>query len=117
MSESEKLLIDWANKAIEYGVQNVPVVVQQYITWWYWMHLISMCIGIVFILIAIYTIRWEWKQEYAWNPDERVGAGFSWAISIVGAIFGSGMTIYNGMNLVKVKVAPAAYIIDKLMGS
>lgn len=117
MSESEKLLIDWANKAIEYGVQNVPAVVQQYLTWWFWMHFIYICLGLVIAIGVVCVVRHECKQKFPWDIDEREAAILSFLGTFLGSTISSLLIIFNTLDIVKVKVAPAAYIIDKLIES
>jgi len=111
----EEQLLEWARKAIEYGVQNVPVVVEQYLSWWKTMHIMGLVLGSVFLLAALVALCTEWfrKAEDRWDECE----GHSWGAGLTAIIAGIVAAITIPLNiyyLVKISVAPAVYIIDNL---
>ena len=115
VSSQTEILLEWANKAIDYGVKNIPGLVQQYLQWWYWMHIVGLVVGVILLSLAFYCWYREnhHKYDYHWDSDE----GHSWIngiIATVGFVIGPIAILYNTLNIIQIKVAPAVYIIDTL---
>ncbi len=114
--ELNKQLLEWAQKAVQFGIDNVPTVVDQYIRWWTWTHIMGIVMGF-FLLIGCYlALRYTYKIPKFWRDEDNVGwqAGTAVFCSLTG-IIGLIILIHNIYFLVKIRVAPAVYIIDSLI--
>jgi len=106
-------LLDWANKAIEYGVANIPDVIRQYLAWCFWSDLalviVWTALGFVAIRLGIKSFRKYKEDDY--DSEYLAGALTAYVLCVVFYSCALG-SLYFAL---KAKLAPAAYIIDLLM--
>ncbi len=114
MSEDlNKQLLEWAQKAVQFGVDNVPMVVDQYIQWWTWTHIMGIALGLLMLLGCYLGLRWTSKF---WEDENNAGwIALSVVFSVVGGAVGLMILITNIYYLIKIRVAPVVYIIDSFI--
>lgn len=103
-------MVEAAKDGVNWTVDQVPLVVQEYLTWMFTMNVIVACI---FLVVAC-GLGYFARRLYLWGQDECDDAVI---VSVIIGVLGVGGCmagfIYNGLNAVKIKVAPRVVIIEK----
>lgn len=115
---NEQLLV-WAKQAVEAGIKYVPAVVQQYLTWWACIHMFW---AILSLVLLIWLTVFYFVSKHSWLKTNKVDDMFDdprawYLIPYIGWPICMIVLIANAYYLLKIKVAPAVYIIDSLTGS
>ncbi len=114
MDKTTDQLLEWAKQAVAYGKEQMPVLVEQYLRWWFWTHVFWTAIAVIFLIGITWFLRYEWtKKKDVWDDDT---LGWTTSVSVVGEIAWTVILAANIYYMIKVKVAPAVYIIDTFVG-
>ena len=114
--EISKQLLEWAQQAIKYGQTIIPVIVDQYLTWWTIAHILGILLGLGIAGSTYFLFRYFGKRKDSDDCYDDEG----WIIvrvltATTGPVAAALVLFSNVYYLVKIQVAPAVYIIDALM--
>ena len=109
-------LLATAEKAVDLGAEQLPLVVQEYLAW----GIAAAAVWAVFctltLIAGLAAMRWTWGNERLWdylNEPAGIFLTLGSGCMVVGGIVGS---ITNTLTLIQITVAPRVYLIEQLRG-
>ncbi len=105
-----KLLNEGSN-AIDFGKEQIPLVVQEYLRWTAWQAGVATAGGILLLVAAYRLGRWTHRLATSNGPEEPFCV-FTGVGTAVTAVCGSIAVCTNVLMLVKVLTAPRLVVLD-----
>lgn len=123
-SDAGKTITNAAGQVADYAVQEIPIIVQEYMRWYFWKSIILCLVGLGFLSISALLLRFVWKllnSDRPWTQakgyyKESTNDGISGILSIIFGVLliipGIAFTVEN-LDWVKISIAPRVYLIDQ----
>ena len=96
----------------DFVIEQSPLVIQEFLSWYFYSHLffliVSVVFGLIFISIAFYALKGPIIND---NDDVDIIATIAVCIFSIISILS---ILYNSYNLIKVTVAPRLVILEKI---
>lgn len=106
-------LTSGVDKAIEFGSEQLPDIVQQLILFNTVQYIALVLLGPIFVFISIKYIKFIWKRSENFSRD---GRDFSRAFSVTIVVLGCGglciSSIIHMFDLIKITLAPKIWLIE-----
>jgi hypothetical protein len=125
MQRAEEVLLDMVNKAAEIGsaaVDEIPLVVQELLTWHFYNSLILWVAGVLFTVLWVTFVVKLWRDgskltnnDYRPTQIKRDLWGDEWGWLVFSTTFGSTISfiwLLNQTDWLKILVAPRLYLLE-----
>jgi hypothetical protein len=125
IQRAEEVLLDMVNKAAEIGsaaVDEIPLVVQELLTWHFYNSLILWLAGVLFTVLWVTFVVKLWKDgsklmnnDYKPTQIKRDLWGDEWGWLVYSTIIGSVVSfawLLNQTDWLKILVAPRLYLLE-----
>jgi len=105
-------LLGWLEQAIkttaDFGTEQIPLFIQELLLYKFWMSLGGFAIGVLALIVSIYTllkfIKWCLKNKF----DDRLPFSLFWVIPITLSI----CAICSNTDWIMIKLAPRLYLLE-----
>lgn len=124
-SDAGKTITNAAGQVADYAVQEIPIIVQEYMRWYFWKSIILCLVGVGFLSISALLFRFLWKllnSDRPWTisknsyTSEITNDGLLGILSILFGLLliipGFAFTVEN-LDWVQISIAPRVYLIDQ----
>lgn len=101
-------MIDLADKGVDFSVEQIPLVVQEWLNWQAAEAMLFLALG-VFIWIVTRIIFVKVREGMKGSGDE----GVEWIPAMIGTVIGTIVIFANAYHLIKVLVAPRVVLVEE----
>jgi uncharacterized membrane protein YidH (DUF202 family) len=107
-------IIQSAQTAKDFVIDQAPDVIQQLLAWHFWFHAAFVLILSVIMILAFFTARWfnlkriAAKERCKSADNYELCIGFSIVAVIVSFVF----VVYNAIMMLKIYIAPKLYLLE-----
>lgn len=105
-------LLGWLEQAIkttaDFGTEQIPLFIQELLLYKFWMSLGGFAIGILALIVSIYTLLKFINHCLKKSDDEGLPLSMFWAIPIALSI----CAIYSNTDWIMIKLAPRLYLLE-----
>ena len=114
INEALQWLQSTGQSLVDFTGEQAPLYCQEVLNWTFYSNMISIIIGIIWIIGSLFLIK-PWRKalnyEYGYEGEGKAITFFTTAGLIVGAIF-IPISIVNVVDMVKVKIAPRMVLVE-----
>lgn len=102
----------------EFVAEQAPLVIQEYLVWYFWSNVLEACAGMALIILAVVIAVVCWRNFKAWFVCNKYGWVEPWIavpviVCAVMCVFGALPICLGIHDAVKVSVAPRVVLIEK----
>ena len=105
-------LLGWLEQAIktttDFGTEQIPLFIQELLLYKFWMSLGGFAIGILALIVSIYTLYKFIKHCLKHSMEYDAAFGLFWAIPIALSI----CAICSNTDWIMIKLAPRLYLLE-----